>query len=444
MTPIIVFAVATVGSFLAGRRSLVTGLAFVLSVGYAYGIVRANLVHTLTHLMFDGAVAGLYLAQMFAATSAQHRRLTANLRLWVAVLIGWPTFLLAVSMGNTPLVEIVGWRSNVFLLPFLLLGVRLTREDLYTLAKVLSVLNIMAAVLAFAEFTFGLQAFFPANALTEIMYRSTVLDDRSAFRIPSSFSSAHAYAGTMVLTLPLLVGAWIQRRKDGWHYAFGLAIVCSLLGVFMAAARIHTVVAGLLMLVATFSSGMRSVQRFRWAIAMAVVVYIVGGDARLQRFTTLSDTAMLAERLSGSINEGFFEVISDYPLGNGLASGGTSVPYFLQDQLVRSNTVIENEYARIALEQGWPGLLLWVGFIAWALTRRAARTTKESALPRRLAWVACAAFLGSGLIGLGMLSAIPQTTLMLLLLGGLTMPGEIARPRALAVGRPAMPRARAS
>lgn len=444
MTPIILFAFASVGAFLAARRSLVTGLAFVLCVGYAYGIVRANIVHTLTHLMFDGAVVGLYLAQMFTPSSAQHRRLTNNLRLWVAVLIGWPTFLLAVSMGNTPLVEIVGWRSNVFLLPFLLLGVRLTSEDFYTLAKVLGVLNILAAVLAFAEFTLGLQMFFPPNALTEIMYRSTVLEDRSAFRIPASFSSAHAYAGTMVLTLPLLVGAWVERRSDRWHHAFGVAIVCSLIGVFMAAARVHTVVAGLLMIVATFSTGMRSVQRFRWAIAMAVVVYVVGGDARLQRFTTLSDTAMLTERLSGSLNEGFFEVISDYPLGNGLASGGTSVPYFLQDQLVRSNTVIENEYARIALEQGWPGLLLWVGFIVWALTRRAKRHTREAKLPRRLAWVACAAFLASGLIGLGMLSAIPQTTLMLLLLGWLTMPTQVPQEETVLVRRPVRAEARAS
>ena len=148
--------------------------------------------------------------------------------------------------------------------------------------------------------------------------------------------------GTMVLTLPILIGAWIGGRGARWHTLFGIAIVSSLLGVFMAAARVHTVVAALVLLTATFSGGMGVLQRFRWAIALGLVVWVVGGDARLQRFTSLSDTSMIAERFSGSVNEGFFDVISEYPLGNGLASGGTSVPYLLQSQRARqTNTVIE-------------------------------------------------------------------------------------------------------
>jgi hypothetical protein len=443
MTSYFLFFLASAGSFLLGRRSLTSGIGYVIAVGYVYGIIRANFVNTYTHLMFDGAVAGLYLAQLFVQSSALERRQHHDLRMWVVVLVGWPTFLLAVSPGNAPLVELVGWRANVFLLPFLLLGARLSQDDLYDLAKLLAVFNIAAAGLAAAEFMFGIDQFFPRNELTEIIFKSTVLEDRSAFRIPSSFSSAHAYAGTIVLTLPLLIGGWIRNDRAGhWHTTFGVAIVASLLGIAMAAARVHTVVAALILLTATFSGGIGLLQRFRWAIALGLVVWVVGGDVRLQRFTSLSDTSMISERVSGSVNEQFFEVISDYPLGNGLASGGTSVPYFLQNQRGRqTNTVIENDYARLALEQGWPGLLLWVGFIAWALSRRVRRESRDLLLMRRLAWVTCAAFFASGLIGLGMLSAVPQTTLMLLTTGWLAVPVKKVEPRV--VSQPVELRARA-
>ena len=78
---------------------------------------------------------------------------------------------------------------------------------------------------------------------------------------------------------------------------------------------------------------------------------------------------MVAARVGGSVNEGFFDAVSQYPLGNGLAGGGTSVPYFLQDRMEALPHGPENEYARIASEQGVIGLLLWLGFVGWFLTR---------------------------------------------------------------------------
>jgi hypothetical protein len=418
VTPFLLFAGVFAGVLWAGTRSLKHGLAAVIVVGYAYGIVRANVVHTLTHLLFDGAVVALYLSQFFSRVSPESRRKEQDLRVWLILLIGWPTLLFALFPGDAPLVELVGWRANVFLLPLLLLGARLDREDVYDVARLLAVLNIGAALLGAAEFTLGVGRFFPENELTEIIFRSRDIVGRTAFRIPSSFANGHAYAGTMVVTLPLLIGGWVQNRDRRWHLIFGVAIVASLLGVFMAAARVHTVVAGLIILVATFAGGMGLTQRFRWAIALATVVWVVGGDVRLQRFTTLTDTDMVAERVAGSFNESFIDVVSEYPLGNGLASGGTSIPYFLRDERSRkSNPVLENEYARIVLELGWPGLLLWLGFIAWILSRRSRRVAPEWMLARRLVWVVCAALFASGLIGVGMFTAVPQTMLMLLVAG---------------------------
>jgi hypothetical protein len=36
---------------------------------------------------------------------------------------------------------------------------------------------------------------------------------------------------------------------------------------------------------------------------------------------------------------------------------------------LRNPVAVENEYARIMLEQGLPGLALWLAFIFWTLTR---------------------------------------------------------------------------
>jgi hypothetical protein len=276
----------------------------------------------------------------------------------------------------------------------------------------------------------GIQSFYPHNEVTDIIYRSRDLVGWTAHRIPASFSSAHAFAGTMVMTLPLLVGAWVQTARDQrrQRMLLGAAIMASLLGVFMAAARTHMITAALLVALVTVSRQLRGDQWVRWVIAVGLVGYVVSGEERLQRFTTLQDTAFIAERWTNSVNEGFIEAIRAYPMGNGLAGGGTSVPYFLRGS--QSPLVMENEYARIGIEQGLPGLTLWIAFLAWAFIRWPERATDGWALGRRLACVACAVFFFTGLTGVGLLSSVPQTALMLLTMGWfLTTPRQPAALR---------------
>jgi hypothetical protein len=414
----------------AANRSLKYGLLALLGVGYAYGILRANFPDTATYLTFDGAVLGVYVAQLWRPFTQEQRRRIHELRLWLVVLIGWPTLLFFLFPTDSPLVELVGLRANVFLLPFLLLGTRLTDDDLFWLASGIGCLNLGAVALGIAEFYMGIQPFYPHNEVTDIIYRSRDLVGWTAHRIPASFSSAHAFAGTMVMTLPLLVGAWVQTaREQRWHRTLlGAAIMASLLGVFMAAARTHMITAALLVALVTVSRQLRGEQWVRWVIAVGLVGYVVSGEERLQRFTTLQDTAFIAERWTNSVNEGFIEAIRTYPLGNGLAGGGTSVPYFLRGS--QSPLVMENEYARIGIEQGLPGLTLWIVFLAWAFIRWPDRATDGWALGRRLAAVACAVFFFTGLTGVGLLSSVPQTALMLLTMGWfLTAPRQAAAVR---------------
>ena len=119
------------------------------------------------------------------------------------------------------------------------------------------------------------------------------------------------------------------------------------------------------------------------------------------------------------MNDSFFDIVSQHPLGRGLAGGGTSIPYFLREDR-EPGTIIENEYARISLEQGLPGLLIWVMFILWVVSRRPGRVKDSWLLARRLSWVACASIFAAGMLGMGMLAAVPQTILMLFVIGWAT------------------------
>jgi hypothetical protein len=69
------------------------------------------------------------------------------------------------------------------------------------------------------------------------------------------------------------------------------------------------------------------------------------------------------------------------------------------------------------LEQGLPGLALWLLFITWVLMRSPGRVRDGWQLARRLAWVTFAVVFGSGLLGIGMFTSVPQTVLMLMTMG---------------------------
>src|SRR5947208_8884584 len=314
--------------YLAARRSLPAGLLATLIVGYAYGITRANYPDGYTYFVFDAAVLGLYGGQLFRPLSGAERRNLRRFQTWVLVLIAWPVILMFLPFQD-PLIRLVVLRGNIFFVPFLLLGARLEPRDLYKLAIGIAVLNLCAATLAGVEFSVGIERFFPRNPTTDIIYRINARADFSAYRIPSSFPNAAAYAGTMVMTMPLLIGAWHHTRGSRWQgLLITAALLASALGVFMAGSRSHTMVFLLIALVVVFAPRLRSAYRVGWLVLLVCVGWGVWSDQRLQRFTTLSDSDYVTGRVRGSVNMTFFDSISTYPIGNGLGGGGTSVAYF--------------------------------------------------------------------------------------------------------------------
>lgn len=402
--------------YLAGKRSLVAGLVAVLGVGYAYGIVRANLPETFSHFIFDSGVIGLYGAQLFRRLSAAEEFKIKALRPWLEFLVFWPLLIFLIPMQEL-MIQVVGLRGNIFLLPFILLGARLSGDDRYRLALCLAGLNLLAFGLAGAEYFFGLETFFPHNQVTALLYLSKDVLGHSAYRIPSSFVNAHAYGGTMVIGLPFLMGAVVQKHKSTLHLQLlVLGIAGALIGVLMSAARTHFLIASFLIIVATFSLRSRLGYALGWLVLLVSIGWVVSGEQRLQRFMELRDTNSVAERISWSVNMTFFEIAGKYPFGNGLGGGGTSIPYFLQNRITNP-VLMENEYARIMIEQGIAGLLIWIAFILWVCTRRDRNPLDSWYLGRRLALASCVVSFLSGLTGTGLLTSVPHSCLLLLLVG---------------------------
>lgn len=436
MTSLVLCCLALMLSFAAGRRSLVAGLATVLGIGYAYGILRANLPQTFSHFIFDAALLGLYAARWRSLLAAPYAQARA-LKYWVVILTAWPLVLFLVPVQDQ-MIELVGLRGHIILLPFLLFGAQLGGAEAISLALWVAALNLVAFAFAVAEFFLGVEPFFPpGQAVTDIIYMSHDVAGWTAYRIPSLFKSSHSYGGTMVLTLPLLVGAWVQKPARAWHgYLLTAALVATLLGVFMAAARTHVVALLILLLVVTCSGHVRWAVRVGWVMVLLGLGWVVASEERLQRFTSLGQTDYVVTRLT-SVNSGFLELALKHPLGNGLGSA-SNIPYFLQAR-VTGLELMENEYIRLLLEQGLPGLLLWLAFILWALCRRAARRGDEGVLGRWLAWFACCTYFAIGLTGSGMLVSIPQTCLLLLNTGWVvrraaapaTQPSRVSRSAAL-------------
>src|SRR5271163_4944588 len=169
MEGVILCIAALLGCFIAGRRSLGWGLGVAMTIGYGYGILRANVPNPMMFFVFDAGAAGLYLSLLTRRMTPAQRSRVAVLQPWLIALIGWPVVLFFFPVQD-PLIQLVGLRAQIFFLPFVLIGAMLEPEDWYFLAKWLAVLNLAAFAFAFAEYVGGIQRFYPRNAMTQIIY----------------------------------------------------------------------------------------------------------------------------------------------------------------------------------------------------------------------------------------------------------------------------------
>jgi hypothetical protein len=414
-----VFGLAFAGAFLATFRSLGWAFLAAIAVGYFSGVIRANYLGVFTTLMFDAAVLGLYVG--FFLRKSRWRRVPASgpARVFVLFLMAWPSFLCFVPTNHF-LIQCVALRAAIWFLPVLLIATRLTMADLSVVSRGLAALNLIALAVGVYIFLFGVEAVYPWNPVTELIYRSKDVGGMiKHHRIPSSFLSAHAYGGTMLNSLPfllnLLAGPKV-RLLDRWLAAAGLSAAAG--GMLMCGARSPLVVLALTLVVAWVLS--------RASLKLAMVVAVLGGaglivastDERLQRSTTLTDTDRVLRRIEMSANEGFWNLMAEYPLGAGMGSAaGTSIPFFLAE-LAPQQIGMENEFSRILVDQGWLGLAGWLGFLVWLYSRPpSARSRSPWWLGVVLMYSLTLVCWATAFIGTGILTAVPGTFLLMTQMG---------------------------
>jgi hypothetical protein len=420
MLAAVICILAFVACYVAGRRSLGLGLVTLLTVGYFYGILRANLITAFSHFIFDAGMIGLFLSPCWRTKDPAEKKKSETVRLWTILLMAWPVLLIALPFQPL-LISLVGLRGNIFFLPLLLIGSRLKEKDLIQLSVGMAVLDMVAVAFGGAEYFLGVPRFFPFSSVTLIMYSSG--DVAGGFlRIPGTFTSAHAFGGTMVGSLPYIIGLWARAKTNSHRILTIIALPVALLGVLMSATRTNFVFASAMIIFAGFTAKMTGKQRAAFLLVLGMVGYAAVSNARFQRFQSLKDTEFVTERIAGSVNRGFWEILSEYPMGNGLGGGGTSIPYFLEGQ-VRNPVSMENEYARILSEQGIIGLLMWVSFVIWVCTRFRTAFAKGPWSPsRRLVWCLVMISLATAFLGTGAFTSIPGTLLMVLGIGWTAVP----------------------
>ena len=413
-----------------GRSSLGRGLVSLVATGYLYGILRANFQTEWSHFIFDAALLGLYLSQTWR--SSEPGKDLRTLQIWTAILIGWPC-LVAILPFQPILISIVGLRGNILFIPLLLLAMKLKDRDLLQFSAGVAVLNVIALGFGVGEYVLGVPRFYPFGPVTQIIYNSTDVAE-GFFRIPGTFTNAHAYGGAMVCSLPFLIGAWDRAETLIWRLLAVTGISAALVGILLSATRLNFLIGSAMVAMTILTSRLKPSKRIVFLLLIAAVGYAAIANERFQRFKSLGDTDSVTERVGGSLNRGFWEILIEYPLGNGLGGGGTSIPYFLQGQ-VRNPIGMENEYGRILCEQGIIGLLIWVAFVIWFLSRAKVAFAKSPWVTgRRMAWGLVAVLFGTAWIGTGLLTAIPQTVMMLLGIGWAATP-DTTLPKRRSRGR---------
>lgn len=401
------------------------GLCALISWGYFYGIIKAHYISSNGYFVFDAATVGFYAGFLLKWPNSAERKRWQKILPWVTVLIAWPLFMAIVPMQHY-LVQIVGLRGNIFWIPMLLIGALLDKTGIYLISLTLAICNLIAVGFAAGEYFLGVEQFLPENEVTQIVYNSNDIAGGHK-RIPSIFTNAHTYAGAMIASIPWILGNFLEGASfrsvsKSLNFFFLSGLFAALIGIFVAGPR--SPVVALALLISIFIMTGRVSFAFLSVLVLSGIGlgYFVASNERLQRFTELQDLNSVQNRIASSLDVNLLDVLVDYPMGNGMGAGGTSLPYFVQPLLNKSFTM-ENEYARILLEQGIIGLVLILSFAIRVFVSPPSFGVNDR-YTKYLCWSFVITSFSTAWIGIGLMSSIPTTALLLLGAGYWFSPGS--------------------
>jgi len=411
------------------RRGLGHAFGAALAVGCFYGIVRAQLNDSGSYLMFDAALLGLYLSAYKGLRGRvfRHARVLTG---WVVALCALPILLILLSPfleGQPLMVQLLGLRTAMFFVPVLLIGAYLSEAEWLDVSTWVAWLALISAGFAIAEMLLGVERFFPDNPASALIYAAHDIGESSGLRIPSTFPSAHAYSGSMVGLVPILLRRLQMGRTSRSAVLLTWAgLSAAGFGVLGSGARLPILVLAVMVPVLM----LRSTKKRGLLVGLAAVTVVLGltvaKTQQFRRIETLRDPEVVAARVGSSVNVSLFEAMAEAPLGYGLGMGfGTSIPYFLADS-AKAQIGMESEYARIAIEEGVLGVGLWLGLILWSMSKLPFGRGNAGDLVGPAMWIFCAGSWVSGLIGAGVLSSVPTTVLLLSQMGAVAVRGERA------------------
>jgi hypothetical protein len=407
-------ALAFLGTLVISRRSLGPGAGLVLFIGCVYGWLRCWFYAPISHFIFDSALLSFYVAA-FARPREPVLAGGRKLQAWAILLGIIPLLVLFASPlidGQPFVIQIVGLRSVLLFLPLIIVATWLQENDLQVFSDWALACVLVATTFAIGEVVFGVEKFFPLNSASKAIFDASDAGAKSDVRIPASFVSSHAYGGTMVALIPLLVFRLERQRR--FKLATQLGLVSAASGAFLCSARIPVLVLMALVGVWTLVGRQKRNLLVFLVLGSLAVLYVVRSGDRFRRVETLRDPDTVETRIASSVNRGLVDVVLENPLGRGLASAiGTSIPYFLADD-ARPQEGLESEYSRLALELGVAGLLAWVLFLVFCLALDFRHLSRFGGTTDALMWTICVSTWVSGAVGAGVLTAVPGTFLLVI------------------------------
>jgi hypothetical protein len=418
LTGIILCGLAFLTAFCLGMHSLGHGMGAVLGWGYFYGILRCNFLDAGTQFIYDAAVAGLYLVCLVQAVHPQVARKSSPIIPWLFVLIGWP--LLLTLVPRAPLIiQLVGFRASAYYLLFLLVGARADAKSCAQIGKWLAVLNLLVLIFGLLEYVNGVEQFYPRNVRTAIIYRSDAGVTEN-LRIPGTFVNAQSYGAAMVISLPFLLMAYLQKPSQTWFWILVGGTAAAVIGLLLSACRAPMAILGAAFFLvcvrdpSIITKG--AVTKLILVMVFVAAWFVRNGDERVNRFKEIGEVKVVQNRLGNPmvVVEYSGKILAQNPMGKGIANG-VSIPYFLTNEVEKEalEEHPESEYIHITVTQGFVGILIWLSFLVWFALRPLPRGNLVLLFMHSLALMEYVC----GIWGVGISFSIPLSAVLYFIMG---------------------------